>query len=92
MAFKPSVLSTGTTAHNIVPLVFNSLMCFKGDSGVKSDKMMQSQCDNTGERAGLLWKSWGFEKLKECVDFKFIVKIKTPTQSLQERVCINFNF
>lgn len=37
-------------------------------------------------------KSWGFEKLKECVDFKFIVKIKTPTQSLQECVCISLNF
>lgn len=87
MAFKPSVLITGIRAHNIVTLVFNCLMRLKGDSGGKSNDN-----NNTDEGPGSLWKSWGFEKLKECVDFKFIVKIKTPTQSLQECVCVNFNF
>lgn len=63
MAFKPSVFIAGIRAHNTVTLVFNCLMSFKGDSGAKSDETMQSRCDKTDQGAGLLWKSWGFEKL-----------------------------
>lgn len=90
MAFKPSVFIAGIGAQNIVTLVFNCLMCFKGDSGVKSDKKCKASV--TIQTTGQAYcGKWGFENLKECVDFKFTVKIKTPTQSKQECVCINFS-